>query len=206
MHNRQTVCSSSVAHPFTHPPAPPPCSFRHLMLDLGQLLPHGKKDAKLDTKSERGVINEVADMKVRVGGVGEGAVEGEGCGRVWKRLLLDATALAGRGMLRRSSCCWPLGAASCWVLGAATAPLSFLTGRASLGLDSTQGCTSVLYFEARKHKDLYLWVAKAPQGPSVKFHVTNGGWGGREGGGEGGRGGGGKGGREGGRELDGEEG
>lgn len=72
--------------------------FRHLMLDLGQLLPHGKKDAKLDTKSERGVINEVADMK---------------------------------------------------------------------------GCTSVLYFEARKHKDLYLWAAKAPQGPSVKFHVTN---------------------------------
>lgn len=72
--------------------------FRHLMLDLGQLLPHGKRDAKLDTKSERGVINEVADMK---------------------------------------------------------------------------GCTSVLYFEARKHKDLYLWLAKAPGGPSAKFHVTN---------------------------------
>ncbi|KAL4452775.1 hypothetical protein ABPG75_008437 [Micractinium tetrahymenae] len=72
--------------------------FRHLMLDLGQLLPHSKRDAKLDTKSERGVINEVADMK---------------------------------------------------------------------------GCTSVLYFEARKHKDLYLWLAKAPGGPSVKFHVTN---------------------------------
>lgn len=34
------------------------------MLDLGQLLPHSKRDAKLDTKSERGVINEVADMKV----------------------------------------------------------------------------------------------------------------------------------------------
>jgi hypothetical protein len=31
-----------------------------------------------------------------------------------------------------------------------------------------------LYFEARKHKDLYLWVAKAPGGPSAKFHVTNG--------------------------------
>ncbi|KAL4420930.1 hypothetical protein ABPG77_001413 [Micractinium sp. CCAP 211/92] len=72
--------------------------FRHLMLDLGQLLPHSKRDSKLDTKSERGVINEVADMK---------------------------------------------------------------------------GCTSVLYFEARKHKDLYLWLAKAPGGPSVKFHVTN---------------------------------
>ncbi len=35
------------------------------MLDLGQLLPHSKRDSKLDTKSERGVINEVADMKVR---------------------------------------------------------------------------------------------------------------------------------------------
>jgi hypothetical protein len=36
------------------------------MLDLGQLLPHGKRDAKLETKSDRGVINEVADMKVCV--------------------------------------------------------------------------------------------------------------------------------------------
>lgn len=71
---------------------------RHLMLDLLQLLPHSKKDAKLDTKSDRGVINEVADMK---------------------------------------------------------------------------GCSSVLFFEARKHKDLYLWLAKSPAGPSAKLHVTN---------------------------------
>ena len=34
------------------------------MMDLLQLLPHSKKDVKLDTKSDRGVINEVADMKV----------------------------------------------------------------------------------------------------------------------------------------------
>ena len=34
------------------------------MLDFGQLLPHCKKDAKLDTKTDRMVINEVADMKV----------------------------------------------------------------------------------------------------------------------------------------------
>jgi len=74
------------------------CSFRHLLLDLTQLLPHSKKDAKLDTKSDRAQINEVADMK---------------------------------------------------------------------------GCTSVLFFEARKHKDLYVWLAKTPHGPSVKFHVTN---------------------------------
>lgn len=36
------------------------------MLDLAQLLPHCKRDAKLDTKTDRGVINEVADMKVRI--------------------------------------------------------------------------------------------------------------------------------------------
>ena len=71
---------------------------RHLLLDILQLLPHSKKDAKLDTKSDRGVINEVADLK---------------------------------------------------------------------------GCSSVLFFETRKHQDLYLWAAKAPNGPSIKFHVTN---------------------------------
>ncbi len=68
------------------------------MLDIIQLLPHSKKDAKLDTKSDRGTINEVADMK---------------------------------------------------------------------------GCNSVLFFEARKHKDLYMWIGKAPNGPCAKFHVTN---------------------------------
>ena len=40
------------------------CRHRHLLLDLTQLLPHCKKDAKLDTKTDKGVINEVADMKV----------------------------------------------------------------------------------------------------------------------------------------------
>ena len=69
-----------------------------MLLDLIQLLPHSKKDAKLDTKSDRGTINEVADMK---------------------------------------------------------------------------GCGSVIFFEARKHKDLYMWIAKSPNGPCVKFHVTN---------------------------------
>ena len=34
------------------------------MLDLAQLLPHSKKDSKLDTKTDRGVINEVAEVKV----------------------------------------------------------------------------------------------------------------------------------------------
>jgi hypothetical protein len=35
------------------------------MEDLIQLMPHCKKDNKLDTKNDRGIINEVADMKVR---------------------------------------------------------------------------------------------------------------------------------------------
>jgi hypothetical protein len=34
------------------------------MLDLGQLLPTAKRDAKLDTKSDRAVINEAAELKV----------------------------------------------------------------------------------------------------------------------------------------------
>lgn len=71
---------------------------RHLMMDLMQLLPHCKKDAKLDTKSDRGVINEVADIK---------------------------------------------------------------------------GCNNVLFFETRKHQDLYLWMSKSPDGPSAKFQVLN---------------------------------
>ena len=50
--------SSSISH---HPHE---CRSRHLMMDLAQLLPHCKRDSKLDTKTDRGVINEVADMKV----------------------------------------------------------------------------------------------------------------------------------------------
>ena len=37
-----------------------------------------------------------------------------------------------------------------------------------------QGCSSVLFFEARKRKDLYVWLARAPDGPSIKFHCANG--------------------------------
>lgn len=68
------------------------------MADVLQLLPHAKKDVKLDTKDERRVVNEIADMK---------------------------------------------------------------------------GCTSTLLFECRKGLDLYLWLAKTPNGPSCKFHVAN---------------------------------
>eukprot|EP00741_Cyanophora_paradoxa_P007753 tig00001206_g7501.t1 len=71
---------------------------RHLLEDLQRLLPHSKKDAKLDSKDQLSVLNEICDLK---------------------------------------------------------------------------GCNTVMYFEARKKADLYLWLARSPQGPSAKFQVLN---------------------------------
>ncbi|GAA5857804.1 hypothetical protein JCM8547_005987 [Rhodosporidiobolus lusitaniae] len=35
-------------------------------------------------------------------------------------------------------------------------------------------CNNALFFEARRqHNDLYMWAAKSPNGPSVRFHVLN---------------------------------
>lgn len=34
-------------------------------------------------------------------------------------------------------------------------------------------CNNVFFFEARKHQDLYLWVSKPPNGPTMKFYVQN---------------------------------
>jgi len=72
--------------------------YRHLMLDLMTLLPNAKKDAKLDTKNERQVVVEAADLR---------------------------------------------------------------------------GCSTALFFECRKKQDCYMWLAKTPSGPSIKFHVEN---------------------------------
>ncbi|KAK8381475.1 hypothetical protein O3P69_018505 [Scylla paramamosain] len=36
-----------------------------------------------------------------------------------------------------------------------------------------KNCNKCIYFENRKKKDLYLWVANVKGGPSVKFHVLN---------------------------------
>ncbi|KAJ3744941.1 ribosome biogenesis protein BRX1 [Lentinula detonsa] len=71
---------------------------RHLMNDLEVLLPHVKKDSKLDSKSQLHLLPELADL---------------------------------------------------------------------------HNCNNTLYFEARRHEDLYLWAAKMPNGPSIKMHVQN---------------------------------
>ncbi|OCF43813.1 ribosome biogenesis protein BRX1 [Kwoniella heveanensis CBS 569] len=71
---------------------------RHLMRDLEVLLPHTKKDSKLDTKSSLHLLNELADL---------------------------------------------------------------------------HSCSNTLYFEARRHEDLYMWISRSPNGPSIKCHVQN---------------------------------
>ncbi|KAF5207796.1 Ribosome biogenesis brx1 [Thalictrum thalictroides] len=72
--------------------------YRHLMLNVVSILPHCKKDNKIDSKeSKGGALNELVELK---------------------------------------------------------------------------NCSSCLFFECRKQKDLYLWMAKCPNGPSVKFLVN----------------------------------
>jgi len=71
---------------------------RHLMNNLLRLLPHGKKDSKMDKRDTLFSINEIAEMK---------------------------------------------------------------------------NCNKVLFFEARKNQDIYMWMAEIGKGPSVKFLVEN---------------------------------
>ncbi len=40
-------------------------------------------------------------------------------------------------------------------------------------LAEVYNCNNVLFFEARKGKDLYVHLAKVPNGPTVKFHLQN---------------------------------
>jgi ribosome biogenesis protein BRX1 len=36
-----------------------------------------------------------------------------------------------------------------------------------------QSCNKAVYFEVHKKRDLYLWFANSPHGPSAKFHAVN---------------------------------
>jgi len=71
---------------------------RHLLEDLKKLIPHHKKDNKLDSKGDISIVNELCELK---------------------------------------------------------------------------SCNNVIYLEARKHMDLYMYMGCTPHGPSVKFHVVN---------------------------------
>lgn len=71
---------------------------RHLLNDLYSLMPHARKEPKLDTKKTLYELNEVAEL---------------------------------------------------------------------------YNCNNIMFFEARKHQDLYMWLSKPPNGPTIKFHVMN---------------------------------
>lgn len=36
-----------------------------------------------------------------------------------------------------------------------------------------KSCNQIMYLETRKHSDLYMYLGRAPSGPSAKFHVVN---------------------------------
>ena len=40
-------------------------------------------------------------------------------------------------------------------------------------LADLNNCNNTIYFEARRHQDLYMWAAKTPNGPTIKLHVQN---------------------------------
>lgn len=40
-------------------------------------------------------------------------------------------------------------------------------------LAELNSCTHTLFLEHRKPEDLYIWLAKTPSGPSIRFHVEN---------------------------------
>lgn len=56
-------------------------------------------------------------------------------------------------------------------------PDSKLDSKSSLHLlnelADLHSCSNALYFEARRHEDLYMWASRTPNGPSVKCHVQN---------------------------------
>ena len=72
---------------------------RHLLKDFHKMMPHCRKENKLDSKSKLFLLNEIADI---------------------------------------------------------------------------HNCNYTMYLENRKREDLYLWFAKVPEGPSMKFYVQNG--------------------------------
>lgn len=89
MNKQRTLLISSRGVTYRH---------RHLIQDLNSLLPHSRKEPKLDTKKDLGQLNEIAEL---------------------------------------------------------------------------YNCNNIIFFEARKHQDLYLWLSKPPNGPTIKFYLQN---------------------------------
>lgn len=167
---------------------------RHFMADLASLLPHHKKDVKLDTKNERAVVNEVAELKVKRTMGGSLGVYVCNISLWWRRLRWLR-------WLRwpRPAICMRRGGGK--TSGSKKVPSCHLNATLrttpkhrpthcppkhththctqkthtlhTQKRKQQQNCTSALFFEGRKRHDLYLWMAKTPGGPTAKFLVQN---------------------------------
>ncbi|KAL3128509.1 Brx1p nucleolar protein required for biogenesis [Cryptosporidium hominis] len=40
-------------------------------------------------------------------------------------------------------------------------------------MSELRSCNNIILLEARRHEELYMWVAKCPNGPSIKFQILN---------------------------------
>lgn len=103
--------------------------YRHLMLNLVDILPHSKKDNKVESKGSKGTaLNELVELK-------------------------------------NCSSCLFFEVCSLWKC------LNFVEKLNSKDIIPNW---YTVFSQCRKGKDLYLWMSKCPNGPSVKFLVNAG--------------------------------
>lgn len=132
------------------------CRYRHLMLNVVSLMPHCKKDNKVESKESKGAtLNELVELK--------------SCSSC---LFFEVKFLT-------SFCAFSLEQDQ-------VLEIVFSTNEVSVGFSQLVSSLLLLLlfllmlylfffqFQCRKQKDLYLWMAKCPNGPSVKFLVNAG--------------------------------
>ena len=50
---------------------------------------------------------------------------------------------------------------------------SLAPGESERLIAESKSCQTTVFLDAKKKRDLYLWLAHSPSGPSVKFNVVN---------------------------------
>lgn len=163
--------------------------YRHLMTDITALLPHSKKDNKLDTKNDRGLLNEVRCSELNVCCMHMLVLLRKQYQRLSQRHRNDFSHVycIGKDKKHAHSSYTPCSARKAGydrcnvtpnLLALASLPtvnfmqfLLYLLYCIVLQVADMKGCSSVLFFEVRKKTDLYLWMAKSPEGPCVKVRV-----------------------------------
>ncbi|KER29615.1 hypothetical protein T265_03813 [Opisthorchis viverrini] len=121
---------------------------RYLMKDLLTMMPHGKKESKLDTKRDLSVLNELAEISHT---------------NKNPTLVEQTNSNTPHFTLRAS------GGPDAMDFGNYGVGVALCSKAESVLLD----CIPVIFFEARKKKDLYLWISCVPNGPCAKFLVEN---------------------------------